>query len=107
MPGGRGLKRDIEQARTRSKSDDLPYRGNPVAVPDMGPDSLDEHGAPRASNVGSEPGLSQRRIRELAKQYQDRVAHSHYQETGDTRTTECDAWLRAIVREEVDRKSVV
>jgi RecA-family ATPase len=30
---------------TRSKSDDLLYEGEPVEVPDQGPDELDEHGA--------------------------------------------------------------
>jgi putative DNA primase/helicase len=47
-------------------------------------------------------GLSERRIRELAEQYQDR-AYANAQETGgDTRTAECDAWLRAVLDQEVD-----
>jgi P4 family phage/plasmid primase-like protien len=32
------------------KSDDLPYDGPPVPVPNLGPDPLDEHGAPVAAN---------------------------------------------------------
>jgi putative DNA primase/helicase len=41
------------------KSDDLPYTGPVVPVPDLPPDSLDEHGAPLAAaptNDASEPG---------------------------------------------------
>jgi hypothetical protein len=39
-------------------------------------------------------GVSAWRIRGLADQYQDR-AYANAQETGgDTRTVECDAWLR-------------
>src|SRR5262249_15123507 len=51
----------------RLKSDDMPYTGPPVAVPDQGPDPLDAHGVPlAAANGGPESGLSQGRIRELA-----------------------------------------
>ena len=46
----------------KPKSDDLPYTGAPVEVPDLGPDSLDEHGAPvgglekaRGSEADKEP----------------------------------------------------
>ena len=86
----------------RSRSDDLPYTGPVVAVPDLPPDSLDEHGVVLGARPAPEPGLSERRIRELADQYQGR-AYANAQETGgDTRTAECDAWLRATLREEVD-----
>jgi len=35
------------QAESRSKSDDLPYAGPVVEMPDLGADSLDEHGVPQ------------------------------------------------------------
>src|SRR5262249_41945304 len=50
----------------RSRSDDLPYTGPVVAVPDLPPDSLDEHGVVLGARPAPEPGLSERRIRELA-----------------------------------------
>jgi len=45
--GGVGEKGHIRTARSRS--DDLTYRGPVVAVPELPPDPLDEHGAPRAA----------------------------------------------------------
>jgi hypothetical protein len=43
---------------------------------------------------GPAPGLSQRTISALSEEYQNR-AYANSQETGgDTRTAECDAWLR-------------
>jgi P4 family phage/plasmid primase-like protien len=179
--GPHGPRSAAMYAAPTSRSDDLPYRGPPVEVPNLGPDDRDEHGKPLVNGRTAEPpppdedralaelraeakrerdwplpkgfmidsgegpqphkrppypahwketyrrawdrlspqdqktladymsekfptpepGLSERRIRELAEQYQDR-AHANYCETGDTRTSECDAWLRAILREEVD-----
>jgi uncharacterized protein DUF3631 len=93
------------QPRTaKSRSDDLPYRGPVVPCPDVGPDALDDHGAPVAApaptNGGIEPGLSQRRIRDLAEQYQE-LAYANAQETGgDTRTAQCDVWLRQTLAED-------
>src|SRR5262249_14333819 len=43
---------------TRAKSDDLPYTGPVVDVPDQGPDGLDEHGAPQAPQDQGPPGAS-------------------------------------------------
>src|SRR5262245_2914494 len=40
-------RRPPTQAGSRSRSDDLPYTGPVVEMPDLGPDSLDEHGAPQ------------------------------------------------------------
>src|SRR5215471_12948515 len=40
-------------AAAKKRSDELPYTGPPVAVPDLGPDGLDEHGV----SVGEEPSL--------------------------------------------------
>src|SRR5262249_4123340 len=66
--GGSGEK---TQARTaKPKFDDLPYDGPVVAVPDLPPDTPDEHGVPvTASTNGGEPGLSNRRIQEHADWY--------------------------------------
>jgi hypothetical protein len=92
-----------------SKSDDLPYHGPVVEVPEWGPDPLDEHGAPapaHPSTNGSgvsgpvlEPGLSRRRIRELADWYQDET-HKRYNESR-LDVAELDGELRLILREEV------
>jgi hypothetical protein len=76
----------------------LPYRGPVVAVPpgaDQGPDPLDEHSAPLAAH-SSEPGLSRRRIQELADWYGDQ-SHQRYNE-GTLDTAALDPELRAILR---------
>jgi hypothetical protein len=83
----------------KAKSDDLPYHGPPVPVPDLGPDHLDQHGAPAASHE-TEPGLSRRRIRELADWYADETNRRYNENALDT--AELNAELRAILREEVD-----
>jgi hypothetical protein len=60
--GVTGEKTHVRTAKV--KSDDLPYTGPPVDVPDPGPEDLDEHGAPRAAHAQpshGEPGLSARR----------------------------------------------
>jgi hypothetical protein len=92
----------------RPKSDDLPYHGPVVEVPEPPPDPLDEHGAPRAQpapqpiNGGIEPGLSLRAIRDLADAYQERT-YAQYQESGggDVDHRPLDAWLRQRLREMV------
>jgi putative DNA primase/helicase len=95
--GDSGSRAHMRPAKPRS--DDLPYTGPVVPVPDMGPDSLDEHGAPR-TNGSDEPGLSRRRIRDLADQYQE-IAYANAQENGgDTLTDKCDRWLRQTLAQE-------
>jgi putative DNA primase/helicase len=97
--GGTGAKTHMWP--TGGKSDDLPYTGPVVEVPDLGPDQIDEHGAPVA-NGGNEPGLSQGRIRELAHWYLDRATvQNEESETGDVSSAELDAALREVLREEV------
>jgi putative DNA primase/helicase len=95
---GKGGSGEKTHARTaRPKSDDLPYDGPVVAVPDLPPDPLDEHGVPV-----TEPGLSHGRIRELAAWYLDKaVAQHETSETGDVSAAELDAGLRAVLAEEV------
>jgi hypothetical protein len=86
----------------RSKSDALDYVGPVVPVPDLGPGPLDEHGAPRVAKPqpnGGEPGLSRRRIQELADWYSDQGHQRHNDGTLDT--AGLDAELRLILREEV------
>ena len=69
----------------------------------LGPDPLDEPGAPRAvptqPSNGGEPSLSRRRIQELADWYADEGHRRHNAGTLDTAAL--DAELRAILREEV------
>ena len=65
----------------------------PVKVPDLGPDPLDEHGAPhpaRPHPLSSEPGLSLYTIRELA---------SWYEEEGDRRRVGLDLDQAALDRD--------
>jgi Protein of unknown function (DUF3631) len=60
----------------------------------------DENARTPPVNGGTEPGLSRRRIRDLAEQYQD-LAYANAQEnSGDTRTADCDARLRQTLAEE-------
>jgi putative DNA primase/helicase len=54
----------------------------------------------QAADGGAEPGLSQWRIRELARWYLDR-AEAQRQETGDVCSAELDAGLRQVLVEEV------
>jgi len=95
---GKGDSGPRAQLRTpKPKSDDLPYTGPVVEVPDLRSDPLDVHGVPRAAHPqpnGGEPGLSHWRIRVLADQYQELAYANAQARDGDTRTAECDAWLR-------------
>jgi hypothetical protein len=97
-----GEKTHVQAARP--KSDDLPYRGPVVEVPELPADQLDEHGTPRTApqptNGGIEPGLSLRTIRDLADAYQERT-YAQYQESGSTDVDHrlLDAWLRRQLAE--------
>src|SRR5262245_35289134 len=88
----------------KPRSDDLPYTGPVVPVPDLGPDPLDEHGAPRSvhprPSKPGEPGLSYRTIRQVADEYQERAYANAQGNGGDTRTAELDDWLRQHLAEE-------
>jgi putative DNA primase/helicase len=70
------------------KSDDLPYRGPVVEVPDLGSDALDEHGQPVAS------GLSDDRRREL-------VEHHRKWAADGVDAADLEDALRSILREEM------
>jgi putative DNA primase/helicase len=76
--GGAG---ERSASRPKPKSDDLPYTGPLVPVPDLGPDPLDEHGEPIEPAAG--PGLSVWDVYKLAPPYADR-AHALMQEQGST-----------------------
>jgi len=73
-----------------------PYTGPVVDVPDLGPDPLDAHGALRAA---TEPGLSRRRIQQLADWYQDETNRRYNDDT--LNVPQLDAELRAILSKEV------
>ena len=47
----------------------------------------------------AEPGLSLRSIQELRDAYQDRACAHAQENDGDTRTADCDAWLRQTLAE--------
>jgi Protein of unknown function (DUF3631) len=52
------------------------------------------------ANGSDEPGLSRRRIRVLAEQYQERAYANAQTNGGDTRAADCDAWLWQTLAEE-------
>jgi hypothetical protein len=56
----------------KPKSDDLPYHGPVVEVPDRGPDPLDEHDTPQEDNGGT-PGLSHRDLKAIARVHTERA----------------------------------
>jgi hypothetical protein len=84
------------------KSDDFPYTGQVVEVPDQGPDPLDEHGEPRAAgNAPPSPSpLMPGRARELHAWSLDWAANQQAKEL-DVSTATLEAELRIILREEV------
>jgi hypothetical protein len=60
------------------------------------------NGDSRASNPFDDGvGVSSWRIRQLAEQYQDRAYANAQANDGNTRTAECDAWLRQALTEMV------
>jgi putative DNA primase/helicase len=96
--------------KTRTKSGDLPhtgpvvgspldYHGPVVAVPDMGPDTLDEHGVPRARAAAPSP-LTSGRARELHAWSLDWTA-SEQAAGREVTTAVLEAELRVILREEL------
>jgi len=94
--GGSSPAREREPGTDRGKSDDFHYRGPIIDVPDLGPDALDEHGAPRAAT------LTQGRIRELAAWYlSEAAARQEASETRDPDQAGLNTELRAILRQEV------
>jgi len=101
------LKTKVEEQKLRHaakrKSDDLPYPGPVVNVPDQEPDQLDEHGAPHiAPPRPNGPPLAQGPARDFAQQYLDRaVAEHNANSTGDVNSKKLDAWLRERLRTEV------
>jgi hypothetical protein len=66
-------------------------------VPDMPPDTLDEHGAPKAATSG----LSEGRIRELGQWCLDRAEAQWRANGGEIDQVEIEEGLRIILREEV------
>jgi hypothetical protein len=77
----------------KPKSDDMPYTGPPVDVPDMGADSADDHGTPLASD------LTQGSLREHADWYRDETQRRYNENKLDTPALDAD--LRARLRKEL------
>src|SRR5262249_18407154 len=79
------------------------YTGPVVPVPTWPEDAIDEHGVPLAGrpqpSSPGEPGISRRRIEELADWYKDKT-HPRYNE-GRLDTAALDDQLPAILPEEV------
>jgi hypothetical protein len=98
--GGTGEKTRVRTtARPRSDvirgtSSDPLYTGPPVAVPDLGPDALDEHGEPLAANGSAEGGLTHERRAELAGWRRKRIADGE-------KPDDVDDALRMMIREEI------
>src|SRR5262249_7037030 len=100
--GGAGKKTHVRtkvrRDEIKSTSSDPLYTGPQVPVPDLGPGPLDEPGQPVATSNGTAaPGLSRRRLQELADWY---AAKPYYQYT-PIDAGHLDGELRAILREEV------
>jgi Protein of unknown function (DUF3631) len=62
---------------------------------DLGPRAQEQR-----ANGSDEPGLSHRRIRDLADQYQDLAYANAQANDGNTHTAACDVWLRQALAEE-------
>src|SRR5262249_46154083 len=82
---GEATKRDTQGPKThvrtkvrrdeiRGTSSDPVYTGPVVAVPDLGPDPLDEYGQPQPTNGSADGGLTQERRAELADWWQKWIA---------------------------------
>jgi hypothetical protein len=91
---------ECDEIRTSEDSQpDSPTPASPVAKCEKSNNDGLASGSPvektgAGANGSDGPGLSRRRIRDLAEQYQE-LAYANAQENdGDTRTAECDAWLR-------------
>jgi hypothetical protein len=83
---------------TSPKSDDLPYTGPAVDVPDLGPDDLDEHGTPRAGKAP--PPLTAAHARELHDRSMKWIAAREAANL-DVTTAVLEAELRTILSAEV------
>jgi len=55
---GMDAKFATQTGKAKPRSDDLPYAGPVVDVPDLGPDSFDDHGASRTSSNGQCEGMA-------------------------------------------------
>jgi RecA-family ATPase len=80
-----------------AKSDDLPYTGPAVDVPDLGPDTLDKHGIPQAAKA---PPLTAKHARELHDRSMKWIAAREAANL-DVTTAVLEAELRTILRAEV------
>lgn len=93
------------QAAGQGRSDDMPYTGPVVAVPDQGPDPLDGPGKPQALKPAPPPPLTPGRARELHVWSVDWSAEQ--QEAGvDVKTADLEAELGRILRDEVGQDEV-
>src|SRR5262249_41159886 len=86
------------------KSDDLPYPGPIVDVPDQGPAPLDEHGAPRPTKAPPLP-LTPGRARDLRAWSLD-WATAQRDANLDFTTAQLEAELRIILRKELPPSEV-
>jgi len=89
----------IRTPNHQRKSDDLPYVGPPLHVPDLGPDPLDQHGAPRAAKPATPP-LTSGHVRELHRRSLDWIAAQEANGL-ELSTAALEAELRSILREEL------
>jgi Protein of unknown function (DUF3631) len=98
-PVAKGVVGETTPVRTpKARSDDLPYTGDPVAVPDLPPDPLDDHGTVVAAR---EPEPRTPEWRERLAGWCDR-----WLAEGEPPEDMADA-LRFTIREEIDDPSQV
>jgi putative DNA primase/helicase len=96
VSGTDGLKNLARVRETPTYGSPLDYHGPVVETPDLGPDSLDEHGAPGV------PPLTQGHARDLAEQYHGKAVEEHNTSpTGDVNSAKLDAWLRETLAAEL------
>jgi putative DNA primase/helicase len=95
--------------REKQKSDDMPYTGPVVGVPDLGIDGLDEYGKPVQTNNGSVqvdlPPLTSGRARELHAWSLEWAADKEAAGLSCT-TEELESELRTILREELPAEEI-
>jgi hypothetical protein len=87
------------KAAAKPKSDDLPYTGPPIEVPDLGLDPLDQHGTQRAAKPAAKP-LTPGHARELHTRSLNWIA-AQEANGSEVSTAALEAELRTVLRQEL------
>src|SRR5262249_21493867 len=101
--GGTGEKTRLDLVAhfgPQSTSSDPVYTGPVVAVPDLGPDRLDEPGKPVATNGSTDTSFTQHRIRELGRWCLDRAEAQRQARGGEFDQSVIERDLRIVLWQE-------